>query len=89
LRLTENKELRKKLVERTVETSTSQSFEGNENWLKRQLREVKDTIIWLREAQRMLEEKIAEHFKECELTMENLCTTLASAQSKLKGNEVL
>jgi hypothetical protein len=35
----ENKELRKQLVERTVETSTSHSRERNATWLKRQLSE--------------------------------------------------
>jgi hypothetical protein len=58
-------------------------------WLKRQLREAQDTIIQLREAQRMSEERIAEHFKECGPAMENICAALASAQTKLKGNTVL
>jgi cell shape-determining protein MreC len=31
----ENKELRKQLAEKTVETTTLQSPEGNVNWLKR------------------------------------------------------
>jgi hypothetical protein len=58
-------------------------------WLKRQLKEEQDTIIQLREAQRMLEERIAEHFKECGPAMENVRAALASAQKKLKGNAVL
>jgi hypothetical protein len=81
----ENRELKKQLAERTVETSTSQGREGNVTWLKRQLREAQDTIIQLREAQRMSEERIAEHFRECEPAMENVCAALASAQMKLKG----
>jgi hypothetical protein len=56
----ENRELRKQLAERTVETTTSQSREGNANWLKRQLREAQDIIIQLREEQRMSEERITE-----------------------------
>jgi hypothetical protein len=58
-------------------------------WLKRQLREAQDTIIQLREAQRMSEERIAKHFKECGPAMENVHTALASAQKRLKGNMVL
>jgi DNA repair ATPase RecN len=85
----ENRELRKQLAERTVETSASQSREGNVNWLKKQLREVQDMIIQLREEQRMSEERIVEHFKECGPAMENVCAALASAQMKLKGNAVL
>jgi len=46
-------------------------------------------IIQLREAHRMLEEKTIEHFKECGPAIENVRATLASAQVKLKGNEVL
>jgi hypothetical protein len=68
----ENRELRKKLAERTVETSASQSREGNVNWLKKQLREAQDMIIQLREEQRMSEERIMEHFKECGPAMENV-----------------
>jgi len=55
----ENKELRKQLAENTVEMTVSQSQEGNENWLKRQLIEAQDIIIQLREEQRMSEERIA------------------------------
>jgi hypothetical protein len=85
----ENRELRKKLAKRVVETSASQSREGNVNWLKRQLREAQDMIIQLHEEQRMSEEKIAEHFRECGSAMENVRAALVSAQTKLKGNEVL
>jgi hypothetical protein len=85
----ENRELRKKLEEITVETSVSHGQKGNVTWLKRQLREVQDTIIQLREAHRMSKERIVEHFRKCEPTMENVCAALASAQMKLKGNMVL
>jgi hypothetical protein len=85
----ENKELRRVLAERTVEMSASQSRGGNANWLKRQLREEQDVIIQLREEQRVSEERIAEHFKECRSVMEYACTALASAQAKMKGNAVL
>jgi hypothetical protein len=37
----------------------------------------------------MSEERLAEHFRECELTMENVRAALASAQTKLKRNAVL
>jgi hypothetical protein len=48
-------------------------------WLKRQLREVQDKIIQLRESQRMSEERISKHFKECEPALENIYAALASA----------
>jgi chromosome segregation ATPase len=97
----ENRELRRQLAERIIETPASQSRagqlpptsptmrEGNVNWLKKQLREAQDVIIELREEQRMSEEKITEHFKECRPTIDNACATLSSAQSKLKRNVVL
>jgi hypothetical protein len=78
--------------------TASQSREGNANWLKRQLRQVQEVIIQLCEEQRMSEEIIMEHFKECGLAMENVCgalvnaqtkLALVSAQTKLKGNAVL
>jgi hypothetical protein len=68
----ENRELRQQLAAKTLEASTSQGREGNVTWLKRQLREAQDTIIQLREAQRMSEERNAKHFKECGLAMENV-----------------
>jgi hypothetical protein len=46
-------------------------------------------IIQLSEEHRMLEERIKDHFKECGLTMDNVCTTLPNAQTKLKGNAIL
>jgi hypothetical protein len=85
----ENRELRQQLAEKTLEASTSQGREGNMTWLKRQLREAQDTIIQLCEAQRMSEERIAKHFKECGPAMENIHAALASAQKRLKGNTVL
>jgi hypothetical protein len=35
------------------------------------------------------EERNVKHFKECEPSMEKVCTALASAQKKLKQNVVL
>jgi hypothetical protein len=37
----------------------------------------------------MLEERIVEHFRECESAMENIHVVLDSAQMKLKGNMIL
>jgi hypothetical protein len=53
----ENRELRQQLAAKTLEVSASQGHEGNMTWLKRQLREAQDTIIQLRETQRMSEER--------------------------------
>jgi hypothetical protein len=44
-------------VEKTLEVSAPQGHEGNATWLKRQLREVQDTIVQLREVQRVSEEQ--------------------------------
>jgi hypothetical protein len=85
----ENRELRQQLAAKTLEVSTSQGHEGNMTWLKRQLREAQDTIIQLHETQRVSEERNVKHFRECEPTMEKVCTALASTQKKLKGNTVL
>jgi hypothetical protein len=49
----ENIELRQQLMTNIMETSTTQGCEGNVTWIKRQLREVHDTIVKLREAQRL------------------------------------
>jgi hypothetical protein len=85
----ENRELIKKLVERTFKTSMSHSREGNANWLKKQLREAQYVIIQLHEEQRMSEERISENLEKCGPSMENVHATLVSAQTKLKGNTVL
>jgi hypothetical protein len=37
----------------------------------------------------MSEERIVEHFKECGSAMENVCATLANAQTNLKWIAVL
>jgi hypothetical protein len=81
--------LRKQLAEKIVEMTTSQSREGNANWLKRQLREAQDVMIQLCEEQRMSLERITEHFKECGSAMHNVYAALSSTQTKLKGNAVL
>jgi hypothetical protein len=85
----ENKELRRELEERTIETSTSQSQAGNENCLKIQLREAQDMIIQPWQEQRVSEEIIAENFKECRSAMDNARLALTSAQAKMKGDAVL
>jgi hypothetical protein len=85
----EKMELRKQLAKRTVKTSMSHSREGNVNWLKRYLREAQHMVIQLHEEQRISEEKMMEHFRECGLDMENISATLASSQMKLKGNVIL
>jgi len=72
-----------------LEVSTSKGHEGNMTWLKRQLREAQDTIIQLHETQRVLDERNVKHLRECEPTMEKVCTALARAQKNLKGNAVL
>jgi hypothetical protein len=86
--LYQEKELRKQLAKRTVETSAAQGREGNVTWIKRQLGESQDTIIHMCEAQRMSEERIVDHFRECEPAMENVRTALASGKMKLKRNMV-
>jgi len=53
----EDKELRWQFAERTLEVSASQGHKGKMKWLKMQLREAKDTIVQMREAQRALKEK--------------------------------
>jgi hypothetical protein len=53
----ENRELWRQLVVQNQEVSTPPGHEGSTNWLKRQLREAQDTIVQLREAQRMMEEE--------------------------------
>jgi hypothetical protein len=97
----ENRELRRKLAEKIIETPASQSQAGqrsptsptggekNINWLKKKLREAQDVIIELREEKRISEERIMEHFKKCRPTIDNACATLSDAQSKLKRNAAL
>jgi hypothetical protein len=72
----ENKELKKKLIEKTLEAQTPQSkashksptssTEGERNikWLKKKLREAQDQIIKLREEKRISEEGIMNHYKK-------------------------
>jgi hypothetical protein len=87
----ENRELKRQLTERIIETPVLHSRAGqlpptsattrerNVNWLKKQLREAQDVIIELREEQRMSEEKIIEHFKECKPAIDNACASLSNA----------
>jgi hypothetical protein len=78
----ENMELRRQLATKTMEASTVQGREGNVAWLKRQLREVQDTIVQLREAQRLSEERHTKHSRECEATEKEARAALASVQKK-------
>jgi hypothetical protein len=78
----ENMELRRQLATKTMEASAVQGHEGNVAWLKRQLREAQDTIVQLREAQRLTEERHTEYSRECEATEKEARVALASAQKK-------
>jgi hypothetical protein len=49
----ENRELQSQLAVKNREVSVSQGHEGSTVWLQRRLREAQDTIVQLREAQRM------------------------------------
>jgi hypothetical protein len=49
----ENRELQSQLAAKNQEVSVSQGHGGSTVWLQRQLREAQDTIVQLREAQRM------------------------------------
>jgi hypothetical protein len=49
----ENRELRQQPATKITEASTTQSHEGNVTWLKRKLQKAQDTIVQLREAQRI------------------------------------
>jgi hypothetical protein len=55
-----------------------QGREGNATWLKRQLREAQDTIVQLREAQQLSEERNAKHSRECEVVEEIARMALAN-----------
>jgi hypothetical protein len=46
----ENMDLRWQLATKNMEVSTVQGHEGNVAWIKRQLREAKDTIVQLQES---------------------------------------
>jgi hypothetical protein len=97
----ENKELKRKLTERTLEAQTPQSKAGqrsptsptggekNIKWLKKKLREAQDEIIKLREEKRISEEGIMNHYKKCRPAIDNACATISDAQSKLKRNATL
>jgi hypothetical protein len=97
----ENRELRRQLAEKIIETPAPQSQAGqlsptsptaretNINWLKKQLIEVQDVIIELREEKRISEGRIMEHFKECKPAIDNACASLSDAQLKLKINGAL
>jgi hypothetical protein len=78
----ENRELRRQLAAKTLEVSVSQGREGNVTWLKRQLWEAQDTIVQLREAQRMSEEQNMKHLREREAVGEKVHADLASAQKR-------
>jgi hypothetical protein len=44
--------------------------------------ETQDTIVQLREAKRLSEERYAEHSRECEAVEEKACAALANKQKK-------
>jgi hypothetical protein len=78
----ENRELRQQLATKTIEVSAAQGHEGKVTWLKIQLREAHDTIVQLREAQRLSEERYVKHSRECEAAEEKAHATLVSEQKK-------
>jgi hypothetical protein len=78
-------ELRWQLATKTMEVSTTQGHEGNVAWLKRHLREAQDTIIQLREAQRLTKERHTNYSIECEV-IERKPTWLSPAREKNESN---
>jgi phage shock protein A len=62
--------------------SETQGHEGNVAWLKRKLREVQDTIVQLRETQRLMEERHMKYSRECETTEKEARVALTSAHRK-------
>jgi hypothetical protein len=64
------------MAERTIETPALQSLAGTVNWLKKQLRKAQDIIIQVQKEQRVLEERIIDHFKECIPAIDNACVSL-------------
>jgi hypothetical protein len=97
----ENRELKRKLTEKTPEAQTPQSKasqksptsstrgEKNIKWMNKKLREAQDQIIKLREEKRISEEGIMNHYKKCRPTIDNACAVISDAQSKLKRNATL
>jgi hypothetical protein len=77
-----NKELKRQLATKTAEASTAHSHRGNMAWLKRNLKEVHNVILQLREVQRMAEERHTEHPRECRAAEQEICVALASAQKE-------
>jgi hypothetical protein len=59
----ENRELQSQLAAKNREVSVSQGHEGSTVWLQRRLREAQDTIVQLREAQRMTTKRSRRHYK--------------------------
>jgi hypothetical protein len=78
----ENRELRRQLATKTAEASAAQSHGGNMAWLKRNLREVHNVIVQLREVKRLAEERHTEHPRECRAAEKEICVALASAQKE-------
>jgi hypothetical protein len=76
----ENMELRRQLATKITKASAVRGREGNVAWLKRWLREVQDTIVQLRETQRLMEERHMKHSRECEATEKEARVALANAE---------
>jgi hypothetical protein len=72
----------RQLATNTMEASTTQGHEGNVPWLKRQLREEKDTIVQLQETHRLSEERHKNNSKECEVVGKEAHEALTNAQKK-------
>ena len=73
-------ELRRQLATKTTEASVTQRHGGNVAWLKRWLREAQDTIVQLREAQILEEDRHMEHPRECEVTEKEAHVALSNVQ---------
>jgi hypothetical protein len=67
----------------------AQGHEGNVAWLKRQLREVQDTIVKLQETQRFSEEIHTKHSRECEAAEKEDLVHLSPTHKKNKFSKCL
>jgi hypothetical protein len=65
-----------------MEPLAMEGHEGNVAWMKRQLREAQDTIVQVREEQRLSKERHTKHSRECKVIEKETRTTLANAQKK-------
>jgi len=74
--------LRRQLATNITEASVARGRKGNVAWLKRKLGEVQDTIVQLREAQILTEERNTKHSIECEVTEKEACIALAKVKKE-------